>query len=134
MWTTDAYSALRGAWRHTWQLTVCVCVCVCARVHAWAGGQVCKRRRGCTQHESHRQAGEPSNNPNSVIQQTLPKFLQCTKHREPPGLQGAPPWTTRQLPEPRCPLTPSISLRQPPCSLSMQDNFATVLHLCACSA
>ena len=113
---------------------VYVCVCVCLCMHAWAGGQVCKRRRECTQHESHRQAGEPSNNSNSFIQQMLPKFLQCTKHREPPGLQGVPLSTTRQLPEPCCPLTPSISLRQPPYSSSMQDNFATVLHLCACSA
>ena len=38
-----------GSW-----LCVCVCLCVCACVHAHTGGQVCKQRRGCTQHESHR--------------------------------------------------------------------------------
>ena len=52
MRTTDAYSALPGAWRHTWQVALCVCVCACVPAHT--GGQVCKQRRGCTQHESHR--------------------------------------------------------------------------------
>ena len=47
MWTTDAYSALPGAWRHAWQLTLCVCVCVCVFVHArmgWRAGVQTKER------------------------------------------------------------------------------------------
>ena len=70
MWTTDAYSALPDARRHTWQLTLCVCVC--ARV-GWRAGVQTKERM------NHRQTqtGEPPNDPNSFIQQTLPEYLQC---------------------------------------------------------
>lgn len=93
MWTTGAYSALPDAQRHTRQLTVCVCVGVCARTPThWLEGR--RAKEGEDVHSMNHwqtQAGEPSNNLNAFIQQILPKYLWCTKHREPlQGCRGVP--------------------------------------------
>ena len=96
MWTTDAYSALPDARRHTWQLTLCVCVC--ARV-GWRAGVQTKERM------NHRQTqtGEPPNDPNSFIQQTLPEYLQCINPQDRRGRPRRPPGSYRSLAVPSPP-------------------------------
>ena len=91
MWTTDAYSALPDARRHTWRLSLCVCVCVCTRARVgWRAGVQMKERM------NHRQTqtGEPPNDPNSFIQQTLPEYLQCINPQDRRGRPADHPAAT----------------------------------------
>ena len=75
-----------------------VCVCVCARV-GWRAGVQTKERM------NHRQTqtGEPPNDPNSFIQQTLPEYLQCINPQDRRGRPRRPPGSYRSLAVPSPP-------------------------------
>ena len=71
--------------------SVCVCVCVCTRARVgWRAGVQMKERM------NHRQTqtGEPPNDPNSFIQQTLPEYLQCINPQDRRGRPADHPAAT----------------------------------------